>query len=155
MRPLSEKQRTLAESLFVAEGKSAGQIAAVLGLGKSTVQRCVLRGKWMERRRRRGLDSPLATLECLKRERDRLAATLDQEPPPEPAVRDDTISAVHKLTQTIEKMESRHEDGDVGAMLATMDRFAKFVTARATDEQCAAVRALMEKFFDDERRKSL
>jgi IS30 family transposase len=155
MRPISEKQRLLAESLFVAEGKSARQIAAVLGLGKSTVQRCVLRGKWVERRRRRGLDSPLATLERLKRERDRQAATLGGDTAPAQATLNETISAVHKLTQTIEKMESRHEDEDVGAMLAAMDRFAKFAAAHATDEQCAAVRALMEKFFDDERRKSL
>jgi hypothetical protein len=39
MRPISEKQRELAESLFVTEGKSSRQIAGLLGVGKGSVQR--------------------------------------------------------------------------------------------------------------------
>ena len=52
-------------------------------------------------------------------------------------------------------MESHYEDEDVGAMLATMERFATFVVAHTTEEECLAIRKIIEKFFDEERRKSL
>jgi hypothetical protein len=89
----------------------------------------------VERRRQRAPDSPLAALERLKRERDRLAATLGGDPPLKPDALSDTISAAHKLTQTIGKMESHRDGGDVGAMLATMDRFAEFAAAHGTDKR--------------------
>lgn len=160
MRTRPEKERALAESLFVTEGKSGREIAALLGAGKETVQRWARDGKWMERRRLRRLDSPLASLERLRRERDRLTGTLGGEKAgadksDAPKAISDTISLIHKLTQTIEKMESHREDDDVGAMLATMEGFATFVVAHTAPEECLAIRKMIEKFFDEERRKSL
>ena len=162
MRRRPEKERLIAESLFVIEGKSGREIAALLSAGKETVQRWAREGKWMERRRLRRRESPLASLERLKRERDRLTATLGAAKPAAPGGDDpaapavgETISLIQKLTQTIEKMESQQEDYDVGAMLATMGRFAKYVVAHATDQERLAMRSMIEKFLDEEHRKSL
>ena len=160
MRPRPEKERALAESLFVTEGKSGREIAALLGAGKETVQRWAREGKWMERRRLRRRESPLASLERLRRERDRLTGTLGAEKPGgdqpvAPEAVSDTIGLIQKLTQTIERMESHHEDKDVDAMLATMDRFATFVVTHATEEERLATRKMIEKFLGEERRKSL
>ena len=160
MRPRPERERALAESLFITEGKSGREIAALLGAGKETVQRWAREGKWMERRRLRRADSPLAALERLRRERDRLAGTLGGDKlggdkPASPEAAGDTVSMIQKLTQTIEKMESRREDRDVDAMLATMHRFATFAAAHATEEELPAVRKIVEEFLDDERRRSL
>jgi transposase len=115
MRPRLEKERALAESLFVVEGKPGRQIAALLGAGKETVQLWAREGNWMERRRLRREDSPLANLERLQRERTRLIAALGGDKPETAHTAPDTISAVHKLTQTIEKMESRRQENDVEA----------------------------------------
>ena len=155
MRRRPEKERALAESLFVTEGKSGREIAGLLGAGKETVQRWAREGKWMERRRLRRRDSALASLERLRRERDRLTGTLGGDKPPEADVVADTISMIQKLTQAIERMESHREDRDIGAMLATMDRFATFAVAHAAAEELSAIRNTIEKFLDDERRKSL
>ncbi len=163
MRPRPEKERALAESLFVIEGKSGREIAGLLGAGKETVQRWAREGKWMERRRLRRRESPLAALERLKRERDRLTGTLGGTKPAAPgedktaapAAAGDTISLIQKLTQTIEKMESQQEDYDVGAMIETMGRFANFVIVHATEQERLAMRAMIEKFLDEEHRKSL
>jgi uncharacterized protein YjcR len=165
MRP--EKDRALAETLFVTEGKSAREIAAHLGVGKETVQRWAREGKWTERRRQRRSDSPLAALERLRRERDRLIGTLGGD---QPAAKDaaaakdpagpkdaasETISKIHKLTQTIEKMESHREDTDIDAMLDVVERLATFTAAHADAEELEAVRKIIEMFLDEERRKSL
>ena len=163
MRRRPEKERLIAESLFVIEGKSGREIAALLSAGKETVQRWAREGQWTARRRRRRLDgSSMATVERLKRERDRLTATLGAAKPAAPGGDDpaapavgETISLIQKLTQTIEKMESQQEDYDVGAMLATMGRFAKYVVAHATDQERLAMRSMIEKFLDEEHRKSL
>ena len=172
MRPRPEKERALAESLFITEGKSAREIGGLIGAGKETVQRWAREGKWHERRRLRRGDSPLAALERLTRERDRLIATLGGAKPagdprgagqpgagqpaaPDAAAAGETIAMIQKLTQTIEKMQPRREDDDIDAMLATMDRFSKFVMAHADDEDCEAVRQLLEEFLDEERQRSL
>jgi len=167
MRPRPEKERALAESLFITEGKSAREIGGLIGAGKETVQRWAREGKWHERRRLRRGDSPLAALERLTRERDRLIGTLGGTKPaadqpgvaqpaaPDAAAAGETISMIQKLTQTIEKMQPRREDDDIDAMLATMDRFSKFVMAHADDEDCEAVRQLLEDFLDEERQRSL
>jgi hypothetical protein len=165
MRP--EKDRAMAETLFVVEGKSGREIAGRLRVGKETVQRWAREGKWMERRRQRRSDSPMAAVERLRRERDRLIGTLggDQPAAPDAAGAQDaagpkgaageTITMIHKLTQTIEKMESPREDEDIDAMLATMERFAMFAADHADDEELDAVRKIVEMFLDEERRKSL
>lgn len=179
MRPRPEKERVRAESLFIVEGKSGREIAGLLGVGKETVQRWARDGKWMDRRQLRRSESPLASLERLRRERDRLIGTLGGDQPAgdhadgdktakvkpaDPAVVSDTISLVHKLTQTIEKMESRREDesmeprreeDSIGAMLTTMERFAVFVADHATDEERLATARMVEKFLDAERQKYL
>ncbi|MGO8705445.1 MAG: hypothetical protein ACLQVA_16670 [Candidatus Brocadiia bacterium] len=184
MRPKPEKERVMAESLFIVEGKSSREIAGLLGMGKETVQRWARDGKWMDRRRLRRSESPLASLERLRRERDRLIGQLGgadpsgdppaaEEPagekpaaeqPLAPEAVSDTIGLIHKLTQTIEKMESRREDesmephreeDSIGAMLTTMERFAEFVGSHGTDEERRATHSIVEKFLDAERQKCL
>jgi len=162
MRPRPERERVLAETLFVCDGKSCREIAGILGAGKETVQRWARDGKWMERRRRRRIESPMASLELLKRERDRLIQKLGGEPPPtgeQPAKpkADDTlqtVSALQKLTQTIEKMESQQEL-EIGPMLDVFARFAEFIATRADAADRAVIREWTEKFLDEEQRKSL
>jgi transposase len=164
----SQRDRSLAESLFVCEGKSCREIAGILSAGKETVQRWARDGKWMERRRRRRLDSPLASLERLKRERDRLIQTLGGEPAPkgdqppqgEPPAKPDaddtlqTVNALQKLTQTIEKMESQQEE-EIGPMLKTMGRFAEFVATRADANDRPVIHKWVEAFLNEERRKCI
>ena len=75
--------------------------------------------------------------------------------PGAPDAAGETISMIQKLTQTIEKMESHREDGDIDAVLTTMDRFATFAAAHATEEELPAIRRIMEEFLDEERRRSL
>ena len=162
MRPRPEKERTKAESLFIVEGKSSREIAGLLGAGKETVQRWARDGKWMERRRQRRRESPLAALERLKRERDRLIGTLggDKTPagenkPPAPEVDAETIGMVQKLTQTIEKMEPPREDGSIDAMLDVVERLATFTVANFTAEETMTLHNILEKFLAEERRKHL
>ena len=160
MRPRPERDRTLAESLFVCGGKSSREIAGILGAGKETVQRWSRDGKWMERRRQRRFDSPLASLERLRRERDRLIQTLGGEPPHpgEPAAKPNTdetlhtVTALQRLTQTIEKMESQQEL-EIGPMLKTMGGFAEFVAARADEDDLTVLRNWVEKFLNEEQQK--
>lgn len=162
MRPRPEKERVMAESLFIAEGKSSREIAGLLGAGKETVQRWARDGKWMERRRQRRRESPLAALERLKRERDRLIGTLggDKTPagenkPPAPEVAAETIGMIQKLTQTIEKMEPPREDGSIDAMLDVVERLATFTVANFTAEETMTLHNILEKFLAEERRKHL
>jgi transposase len=162
MRPRPERERVLAETLFVCEGKSSREIAALLRAGKETVQRWARDGKWMARRRLRRTESPMASLELLKRERDRLIQTLAAKPPadgeasPEPDADENLqkLNALQKLTQTIEKMES-HPELEVGPMLETMNRFAEFVAARADANDLPVIRKSVEEFLNEEHRKSL
>ena len=162
MRPRPERERVLAETLFVCEGKSSREIAGILGAGKETVQRWARDGKWMERRRQRRFDSPMASLERLKRERDRLTQSLG----PRASRGGDpvgkllthktllTVNTIQKLTQTIEKMES-HQELEVGPMLDTMGRFAEFAAARADANDLPVLRKWVEEFLNEEQRKSI
>jgi hypothetical protein len=150
----------MAESLFVCEGKSSREIAGILGAGKETVQRWARDGKWMERRRRRRTESPMASLERLKRERDRLIQSLGPRVPPGGDPSDKLITnktllavnAVQKLTQTIEKMESQKEL-EISPMLNTMSRFAEFAAPRADANERVVLHKWVEKFLNEERRK--
>jgi hypothetical protein len=152
----------MAELLFITEGKSGREIAGLLGAGKETVQRWAREGQWMERRRLRRQDSPLAALERLRRERDRLIGTLAGEKTPTgenklpaPEVAAETIGMIQKLTQTIEKMESQRPDGGLGAMLNVVERLATFTAANSSPEEALTLHNVIEKFLDEERRKSL
>ncbi len=115
-------------------------------------------------------DSPLAALERLRRERDRLIGKLGGEKPAgdppaggragenkpaDPDAAADTVSMIQKLTQTIEKLESPREETSIDAMLATMQRFANFVGAHAAEEDLPIIRDIVEKFLDEERRRYL
>jgi transposase len=152
MRP--QKDRLLAELLFVGDGKSYRHIAARLGASNKTIWRWACAGKWMERRRQRRLDSPMASLELLKRERDRLIQTFAAKPsangesPADPA----TLETLNKINRTIEKMEPQMTSVD--AMLDVFARFAEFIATHADAGACAVIREWTEKFLDDERRRS-
>ena len=120
----------MAESLFIVEGKSSREIAGLLGMGKETVQRWARDGKWMDRRRLRRSESPLASLNAsAARPTGSSASSGGADPSGDPPAAEepagekpaaeqplapeavsDTIGLIHKLTQTIEKMESRRED---------------------------------------------
>jgi hypothetical protein len=159
MRP--EKERLFAESLFVCEGKSCREIAGILGAGRDSVQRWAREGKWSERRRRRRLDgSSMTTVERLRRERDRLVQQLVPRSPPggdrsgkvfTPKALQ-AVSAVQKLTQTIEKMEPHREEG-IDFLLDVMKRYSEFVSARASQDERVVLHKWLEQFLDAEQRK--
>ena len=159
MRP--EKERMFAESLFVCEGKSCREIAGILGAGRDAVQRWAREGEWTERRRRRRLDgSSMTTVERLRRERDRLVQQLVPRSPPggdrsgkvfTPKALQ-AVSAVQKLTQTIEKMEPHREEG-IDFLLDAMKRYSEFVSARASQDERVVLHKWLEQFLDAEQRK--
>ena len=159
MRP--EKERLFAESLFVCEGKSCREIAGILDAGRDTVLRWAREGQWTERRRHRQLDgSSMATVERLRRERDRLVEQLVPRSPPggdrsgkvfTPKALQ-AIGAVQKLTQTIEKMEP-HQEEEIDSMLSVTRRYAEFVSARASQDERVVLHKWLKQFLDAERRR--
>jgi hypothetical protein len=108
----------------------------------------------MERRRQLRLDSPMASLELLRRERDRLIQTFaakpsaNGEPPADPA----TLETLNKINRAIEKMEPQTESVD--AMLDVFARFAEFVATHADAAACAVIREWTEKFLNEEQRRN-
>ena len=106
MRP--QRDRLQAESLFVREGKILPDIAARLRASNKTIWRWACHGKWMERRRQLRLDSPMASLEVLKRQRDKLIQKFTDEKPASPEV----LETLNKINRAIEKMEPQRESVD-------------------------------------------
>ena len=147
MRP--QKDRAMAEMLYVREGKSFQQVAALLGTGTMTVCRWAREGNWKERRRERRRESPQASLDALKRQRDLLIKGLDGKALDNPVA----INALSKLNLAIQRMESPPEP--IEMMLDVIGRFAEFIAARADDNECAVMRKWVEKFLDEERRRNL
>jgi transposase len=134
--------------MFVYEGKLLRQIAAELGINVRTLEKWSSQGNWGKLRKERRRGTSQAALDVLKRQRELLITALGVENRADP----EQIDALHKLTMSIEKMESRLED--IGLMLDVMDRFAEFVAARADDADCRVIRNWVEKFFDEQQRKS-
>ena len=52
-------------------------------------------------------------------------------------------------------MAPHREEDSIGAMLTTMERFAKFVGGHGTDEERRATHNIVEKFLDEERQMPL
>jgi hypothetical protein len=145
MRP--QDDRAMAEMLFVCEGKSPGQIAALVGANRMTIWRWAREGNWKERRSARWRESPRAALDLLKRQRELQIATITPDKPAAPEV----IDALHKLNRVIEQMEEPLEGPD--AMLDVMGRFTRFIMAHGSPEAIAALREWLEKFLNEERRR--
>ena len=163
MSPRSEKERALAEKLFVCDGKSGREIAGILGAGKETIRRWAHDGRWVARRRLRRAESQMAAVEILRRERDRLIRGLGA-PQPEAAEKVagpsalgtmETINAVLKLTQTIEKMDPQPDEDNLDSMVAAMSRYGAFVAARADANDRIILHKWLERFWNEERRKSV
>jgi len=146
--PIDAKERLKAEMMFVQEGKTARAIAAALGVSENTLSAWVTRGQWVRQRRARLGGTSQATLDVLKRQRELLIGEIGVEHRAAP----EQIDALHKLTLSIEKIESRMES--IGPMLDAIGRFAEFVAAGADDADCATVRKWIEKYFDEQRRRS-
>jgi hypothetical protein len=149
MRP--QRDRDLAETLFVNEGMSLDRIAAQLGASVTTIGNWSRKGKWEDRRARRRSESPQASLDVLKRLRAALIAAMDAKPDAKPDADPQTIGKLYQLNMAIAKMESQRDE--VGPMLDAFDRFAQFVGTNADDDACAVIREWTEKFLNEERRR--
>ncbi|MGD1002114.1 MAG: hypothetical protein ABSA67_15610 [Candidatus Brocadiia bacterium] len=163
MRP--QKDRTLAEVLFVNEGKSLSQIAAALGACKKTILNWSREGSWMKRRQQRRRESPRASLDVLKRLREVQVQALDAKPVadadgkpaagaaarqiPDPAA----IATLYRLNMAIAKMEAQQEA--IGPMLDGFERFTQFVASQADADACEVIREWIGKFLDEERRRKI
>ena len=146
-RPMGE--RVKAEALFVEQGKGLRQIAEELGADRTTIGLWSVEGNWAAKRRLREFMIPHPDLDALKRELALQIAKVGGDECAEPAA----IDALHKLSQIVERMESRLEP-EVGPMLDTIGRFARFVASHADDEACDLLRVWVEKFLDDECRRN-
>jgi uncharacterized protein YjcR len=148
----AQKQRDLAERLFVEEGQSLNRIAELLGASVTTIANWSRQGKWKERRTQRRGQSPQAALDDLKRLRAAVIAAKDAKPEADP----EAIGMLHKLNAEIAKMESKRDEVDeVGLMLDVFERFAEFVGTNADDAALAVIREWTEKFLDEERRRNI
>ena len=115
----------------------------------------------MERRRQLRLDSPMASLELLKRQRDKLITTIGDKSPATPDAQTSgdkspadsaTLETLNKINRAIEKMEPQIESVD--AMLDVFARFAEFIATHADADACAVIREWTEKFLNEEQRRS-
>jgi transposase len=143
-----QSDRAKAERLFVREGKSLARVAAEMGIGLTTIKQWSKDGNWSDHRRACRRETPNPALDVLKRQLELQVAKIGDDKLAAPEV----IDALHKLSVSIEKMESRLEP--IGPMLDAIGRFARFVAARADDQACELVRTWVEKFFQEERRRS-
>ena len=136
----SQTDRIMAERLFVREGKSLEEIAAATAIGKATLARWSKDGEWVRKRAERNRESPQASIDKLKRQRELQITALG-----DGVASAEQIDALYKLNLMIEKMEA--STGAIGPMLDTMGRFAEFVAANAQPEDCALLRDWIEKWF--------
>jgi hypothetical protein len=141
-------ERMQALKKFVYEGKSCREIGDELHVHANTVQAWSKEGGWVQRRQDHQRGSSEATLDLLKNQRELLVAKIavDKVAPA------DKIDTLHKLTMSIEKMESRMEA--VGPMLDVIGRFARYVAANSERDECLVVRKWIEKYLNAEQRKS-
>ena len=118
--------------MFVQGGENPGRDPSRRpGHEQGALVKWSTQGEWVKKRRERQRESPQAALDILKRQRELQIKTIGTETLAAPT----EIDALHKLTQLIEKMESRIEA--IGPMLDVMCRFAQFV-ARATPTRTPA-----------------
>ena len=146
MKPRINRLKAL--MMFVYEGKTCREIAAHFGVSGPTVASWSKEGGWFQRRREHERGSSQAALDVLQHQRELLIAEIgiENRAPAE------VIDTLHKLTMSIDKMESRLEG--IGPMLDVVGRFARFVAAHADRAECLVVRNWIEKFLSEERRKN-
>jgi hypothetical protein len=147
-KPRDPNLRLKAEMKFVREGKTCREIAAELGASLHAVEHWSRRGNWVLLRREQQGGTSRSTLDVLKRQRELLISSIGVESQADA----EQIDMLHKLTMSIEKMESRMDS--VGPILDVMGRFAEFVASRASDEDCRVIRTWIEKYFDELQGKS-
>jgi len=134
--------------LFVYDGKTCREIGKELHVHETTLAEWSKEGGWVQRRQDHQRGSSEATLDLLKHQRELLVETISVDKPANAG----DIDTLHKLTMSIEKMESRMEA--VGPMLDVIGRFARYVAANSERAECLVVRKWIEKYLNAEQRKS-
>lgn len=145
----SQAERAAAESFFVRDGKTLDQIADLTGVSSATLAKWSKSGQWVKKRAERQRESPEASLNRLKRQRELQVAALGDET----VAGAEAIDALYKLNLLIEKMEASAEA--IGPTLDVIGRFADFVMRHTDDPtRVEVLREWMEKFLAEERRRN-
>ena len=137
-----------AQTWFVRRGMSYEQIAATLGVAKTTVAKWGKAGEWTRLRREYQQSAPSAPLDALKKQRALLIEGMGVDQVADPS----QINSLAQVDKVIERMERSRED--LGATLDLIESMAAWARERVEREKWTITAEVLEEYLNHLREQA-